>query len=1194
MRIGYFIFLFLFWFAAGNAYSEDSKCHRSTEGKEFWFGFMEGRNDNGNVHYIEITVTAKESTSFQIFIGKSTTPLPSIPNSVDANGSVQISIPLDLAEAKGSEIIQEKGIHLVAENPVNVYALNWDYNSADVAVIYPVPSLGNEYFTMCYTPNVNIRPAHGRNSEFLIVASEDNTNVNITPSVVTDGGKAAGISYPITLNKGEVYQVQSLNQRNLPGQGDLTGSYIESDKPVAVYSGNLSTTIPSESDMAGFDHLYEQMPPLQTWGREFYAVPLLTRQADRYRIIASEDNTRIVIGNQPPIVRNRGEYYEFLLNNNQPSRIFADKPIMVAQFSQSNRTDNNGDPFMIILSSVSQSKNDVTFVAYDSYEISDYYLNVVTLTSEKDNIFLDGEPLGFFFKPFPGTNYSYTQHRIYPGRHRLINSNPNRGFLAYVYGYGGFESYGYGVGFNLDLVLDLGQSIDFDGDTLRICETDKIVLDAGPYFDYYLWNTGDTTQKITVTKQDHYWAQGTTIDGCTQSDSLYIWIKPIEKPDIGEDTTGCAIKLQLNAGDGYERYNWNTGDTTQIIEAAQTNQYRITVYDEFGCPASDTMNLTVFPVPLISMVGEDLTCGIKARTLSINFEGADENMISNGQMEWKTEDQNITLTNKTNISTDIIVTEWGSYKVSFTFTTPDGCEVSDSYTLHFADIPSSKIEFADDPNDKCKAYSREIKYTGNATQNASYFWDFDGCLADSIDWNLRRVSLGAYNSVPFVSLVVEENGCWSDTTRLEIGANPDFTMYTEKNRGCDSATVYFSGELITPDTLKFEWDFGDGSPVNNQQNPSHFYNSVGSFDVGLVIINQINGCKVGYTIEEMVKIFPTPEVEIAVDPDFCYENPVEVFYIQNIDSSFCTWDFNGTAHITGEGNDTIIVFLDKQIATIRLQVEEYGCKSNWAETTARRKPIFNITTDLSEGCQPLPVLASAVTADEQLDYQWLTDSLSYSGKDQYFILPDAGTYDFKLAAKSLLTGCSDTLTKPDVVQVHPKPDAQFEVDYPVAIIEHATINFTNLTPLVDIFNWDFADGSTSTEENPQHTFTKINKYPVELIVESEFGCKDTGMMEIEILPFNVYTPNAFRPDSEIEENREFMPVGVGVDPNGFQLQIYNRWGEVIFESNSPEYKWDGTTKNNQPAPMGNYIWKADFADIQGFKHSMKGQIMLIR
>jgi len=330
-----FILLFLLCLASVNIFAEDSKCHRSTEGREFWFGFMEGRNNNGNVHYIEITVTAREATSFSVYIGKSAVAFET--RTVAANSSTQIKLPLNLAEATGSEIIQERGIHVVAEKPVNVYALNWDRNSADVAVMYPVESLGDEYFTMCYSPNVHNSPAHGRNSEFLIVASKDSTTVEIVPSVVTDQGKAAKIPFFITLHKGEVYQVQSLNQRNLAGQGDLTGSYIKSNKPVAVYSGNFSTTIPVETGMGGYDHLYEQIPPVQTWGREYYAVPLLSRRADRYRVMASEDNTTILIGTRPPINLDRGNYYEFILLSDEPARIYADKPIKVAQFSQANQ-----------------------------------------------------------------------------------------------------------------------------------------------------------------------------------------------------------------------------------------------------------------------------------------------------------------------------------------------------------------------------------------------------------------------------------------------------------------------------------------------------------------------------------------------------------------------------------------------------------------------------------------------------------------------------------------------------------------------------------------------------------------------------------------------------------------------------------------------------------------------------------------
>jgi gliding motility-associated-like protein len=450
-----------------------------------------------------------------------------------------------------------------------------------------------------------------------------------------------------------------------------------------------------------------------------------------------------------------------------------------------------------------------------------------------------------------------------------------------------------------------------------------------------------------------------------------------------------------------------------------------------------------------------------------------------------------------------------------------------------------------------------------------------------------------FSSHPIVSLIVEENGCRSDTSRLAIGANPDFTMNTIKSRGCDSATIQFSGELKTPDDLHFEWDFGDGSPVSNLQNPTHFYVDTGKYNVGLVITNNISGCQIGYTIDEMVKIFPTPEVDIVVDPDFCNDKTVEVFYLQNIDSSFCTWDFDGASKI-GDGNDSITVLLENQIAAIRLQVEEFGCKSDWTEATAKRKPIFDFSTDFTDGCQPLQILAKATTPDGNIDFKWLTDSTVTTGIEQIFLLPDAVKYDFSLAAFSNLTGCSDTIYKNDLVEVHPKPAIEFTVDFPVAIIEHAQLQFTNLTSGVESYYWEFGDGGTSTDENPQHSYTALGKFPVNLRVESEFGCADTGMMEIEILPFDIYTPNAFRPDSEIPENREFMPVSTGVDPQSFNMKIFNRWGEVIFETNSLDRKWDGTIKNNKPAPVGNYIWKADFKDIQGFSHSMKGQVLLIR
>ena len=235
MKLSLLIFL-IFFTSAISAFGQTGSCSKTTEGTDFWFGFMEGRHHQPE-HRTEITLTSLYDCSFTIYIGNEYYSS----GQVVKNIPLQITIPWGMVEAIGSEIIpfEKKAIHLVSSLPINVYALNYASASADVALIFPTASLGNEYYAMCYTPMYSIAglgpTLNSKNSEFLIVASVDNSTVIITPYVVTDGGKNQGIPFSITLNKGEMYQVQSENLPNLPGQGDLTGSHIISDQPIAVF-----------------------------------------------------------------------------------------------------------------------------------------------------------------------------------------------------------------------------------------------------------------------------------------------------------------------------------------------------------------------------------------------------------------------------------------------------------------------------------------------------------------------------------------------------------------------------------------------------------------------------------------------------------------------------------------------------------------------------------------------------------------------------------------------------------------------------------------------------------------------------------------------------------------------------------------------------------------------------------------------
>ena len=1209
-KMGIILLLLIAWSLSFSAKGENNPCRKSTEGTEFWFGFMESRNYS-NVHYVEVTVTAREQTNITITVGESeNTNLYEQSFVVNANSSLQIQLPWNLVEAIGSEEVQNKGIHLISEKPVNVYALNWDRNSADVAVIYPIGSLGNEYFAMCYEPDIDLnnpQNGNGRNSEFVILAVEDSTTVHITPSKVTDKLRQKDSTFTISLDKGEVYQVQSENKVNSSsqGQGDLTSSHVIADKPIAFYSGSLSTRVPVGK--CCWDHLYEQIPPIRAWGREYYTVPLKSREQDRYRIMAAQDQTTVYITGITPFVLNRGEYKELVFYHNEPKRIFGDKPILVAQFSQSRDVDNNytngnGDPFMIILSSITQSKNDVTFVAYNSNQISKYYINIITLTEEVNNIRFDGSSISNEFQKFPEGEYSYAQKVITPGNHRILNTNKDLGFLAYVYGYGGVESYGYGVGFNLDLVLDLGKSINFNGDTLLLCHGDSITLDAGPYFDTYNWRTGETTQQLTVTKGGKYQVKTTTVDGCELEDSIFIFVSN-PRTDLGiEYEENCApYSIELDANDGFQKYVWqnqkdDTLSTNRYYTANETGEYRITAYNKYNCPARDTMNLVVFPVPDVNIEGNKLNCGIKKTELKAIITGAPEPLWNyDGSFSWSSNSSKVIFTEAEHKKVNIEVTEWGEYDIFYELKTLDSCSNGDTFKIEFQPTPTSDFLFVEKPDDKCKGYSREVKYAGNASEKANYYWDYGGAkLLDSISWGNFIVSIGAYNTNPFLSLFVEENGCRSDTTSSLLGANPNFVLGTTKARGCDSMNVSFRGELKVEDALDFEWDFGDGSPISNQREVEHFYSQPGFYDVSLTITNTLSGCQIGFQIDSMIKIFPTPTAKIIADASICYPDSAEIIYANNIDSSVCTWSFDG-AHQSGSGNDSITMVLDEAFGKATLTVNEFGCISTPAEITLKRKPHFDFSTDSEEGCQPYSTDIIAIPYDDNLSFTWLKDSLPYPvGSLANYLFPDTGRVGISLLAQSLETGCTDTLTKKDWIWVHPKPIAAFEVDYPVALLEHSTITYFNHSEYAKFYSWNFGDESTSIEENPLHTFTELGEYNSQLVAESEYGCKDTTDLLIKILPFSVFTPNAFRPDSEIPENRTFMPVGVGADDQRFNLKIFDRWGQIIFETNSPHDVWDGTNKNGDEAPMGNYVWISNYFDIQGFEHKQKGQVLLIR
>lgn len=1195
LLVGIFFLSFMPYLAESQALDP---CHYSTEGTDFWLGLMQNRN-TGAEHYLEITVTSRLGAQVTVTYGPGETLIGNY--TVGPNSSVPISIDYKLVESTGSESIENKGIHLKATNSVNVYALNYRTQSSDVAVIYPTESLGKEYFAMCYSPRWTTT-GNESNSEFLIVASADNTTVKITPSRTTDQGKPANMPFTVTLNKGQSYQVQAGNTDN-SGKEDLTGSFVTANKPIAFFSGAKAVTIPVSGFVgASYDHLYEQIPPTSTWGKEFYVVPLQSRIKDTYRVLAAEDGTVVKIDAiNVAVTLKRGQYYEFELSSGQASRIMSSKKVLLAQYCRSQRADSNsgvGDPFMIILSPISQKINDVTFDAYESNKVKNiFFVNIIVLTAEVGNMMLDGVNISSKFSPFPNNEYSYAQVPTTKGTHRLWNTDKSGGFLAFIYGFGdsgNTESYGYGVGFNLDIQLELGGNISKD--TMLICEGTETKLAVGTYFDKYRWSNGDTISFIMVSKEGKYKVTATTSRGCVLSDSIYVKVNAPQM-DLGRDTSSCGPgKIVLQANKGFKSYKWQDGSTDSKFVVNKTGDYSVTGTNDFDCEVTDVVHVDVFDIPEVKITGDTLHCGVFTSELKVAVTNADASVWNYaGAAKWTSTPAGLEFSNEKPDRVSIKATQPGLYTINYVLTTKHGCTDSDSFQVGFYEIPESTFEVTSPlSTDKCSSYERVVKYTGKSGPSAKFNWDFGGLiLLGHPSPNVYLVSIGANKPNRTIKLVVEEHGCTSVETSKSIGVNPTFNFSADKVHGCDSLCVQFKSQVTIMDKVSYQWTFGDGA-VSDLPNPLHCYRDTGKYDVSLVITNIIDGCKNGAIETDMIQIFKTPQAIISADPNYCYSDTAKFEYLRPKGYSHCKWTAKGNVLLSSE-NTRATYLLKDEISEIGFTVEENGCTCNTYKVLVKRKPNFDFAASETEICQPFPVTLRSIPTDPNLQYKWSVDSLKRVPGDLLnHLFAHEGLYSVTLEAFSTLTGCSDVLTKNELIRIYPQPVPDFVQNYKVATLEHPDIRFSNQSEGAVRYLWDFGDGATSEEKNPEHKYTDIGEYQVVMQAFTDFGCTDTVTSQVKIIPFSFFVPNAFRPDSDIAENRIFLPVREGIDPEKYRFEIFNRIGSAVFETRNPENGWNGIMPNNSKAEPGVYVWIVEYDDIQGYKHLQKGTVMLVR
>jgi len=220
--------------------------------------------------------------------------------------------------------------------------------------------------------------------------------------------------------------------------------------------------------------------------------------------------------------------------------------------------------------------------------------------------------------------------------------------------------------------------------------------------------------------------------------------------------------------------------------------------------------------------------------------------------------------------------------------------------------------------------------------------------------------------------------------------------------------------------------------------------------------------------------------------------------------------------------------------------------------------------------------------------------------DEYIIFTDSlmeGKYNVSLTVTSPL-GCIDSITAIDLLTVQGRPEAIFSWSPNPVLMFNTDVHFQNMSYLGYTYQWDFEEGipPTSTQERPRVKFPHgvEGTYPVTLIVTSELGCTDTLVQNLIVYREVVlYAPTAFTPDGD-EFNQTWRVVADGIDIHHFNLKIFNRWGEIIWETNDASVGWDGTY-NGKELQSGMYSWKASARDLHhDGKYEWKGHINLLK
>jgi gliding motility-associated-like protein len=697
-------------------------------------------------------------------------------------------------------------------------------------------------------------------------------------------------------------------------------------------------------------------------------------------------------------------------------------------------------------------------------------------------------------------------------------------------------------------LVDAGEDFDIcDGDACALTGAGAGIGGA------YEWDGGVIdgaafTPGATAT----YTVIGTDANGCINTDDITVIVNPLPAVDAGVDFAVCDGDLATLTGAGAGVggvYVWDGGVTDGIaFTPLATATYTLTGTDANGCVNTDDIEVIVNPLPAVDAGADFAVCDGDLVTLA--GDGAEVG----GVYIWDG-----------GVTDGVAFTPLATAIYTVTGTDANGCVSTDDIEVTVNPLPLVDAG----PDLAICAGDMVTLAGGGAGIGAGYLWTGGGI--DGVPFSPALT--GTYTVTG-----TDVNGCVNtdDVTVTVnplpiIDAGPDVAV-------CDGDLVALTASGAGVGGV-YAWDGGITDGVSFIPLATTTYTVTGI---------DINGCV--STDATLVTVNLIPSVSAGPDVAICAGDMVSLTGTGAGIGAGYLW--------TGGGIDGVPFSPGTTGSYTVTGTDANGCSNtDDVMVTVNPLPIITFTADNLIGCAPMHVVFTALELGSEFEWEFGDGSSgSTVGPGHTYLY--AGSYDITLTITSS-EGCVASVTYNNYIDITETPIAQFSYSPYEIDVTDTRVYFSNSSIYADAYTWSFGDGTAASSEiEPDHMYPPIGdrNYLVTLTAFNANGCEDVVEQVLNIKDVLLYhIPNAFTPDGDAF-NEDFKPIFIsGLDIYDYHVMIFDRWGEMVFESFDANFGWDGFYGNQGLVNDGVYIWKLEFGEtMSDKKHYIEGHLSVLK